>query len=188
MASFNGKSAARINEIMKSYIPETSGCHYADYPMNRARWLKGNEKTDKGEPCFIKTDNKLPSEGMKQGYIWGPGPFTYGYYHLLTKTAYVNIYSRILSNKVATGANEGCCGCFGAPDPASKMPPIKADDKDDMRRLFHARAVATKPSDAQAQVDQMAESRTTAQAHYQFDQNIQGAAYAGNVVSAVMQR
>ena len=183
MNSYNGKPAHVINEIMKSYIPETAGCTYADFPMVRDRWFRANEQTDKGEPCFIKTENALPSEGMKTGYIWGAGPNTWGYYHLLTKNAHKLIYARIINNKVNLGGgSDGCCGCFGTPDPATKMPSIKADDKDDMRRLFHGRQVATKPNDAQASKDQIAESTSVAQAHYQYDQNIQQGAH---IVSAV---
>jgi len=174
MASLHGKSAEHINRVMKIYLPETAGNNYADYPMTGDRWLRSNEKTPKGEPCFISTENKMPPTGPKNGYVWGPGPNTFGYYHLTTKAAHVSLYNRIVAGKVNTGVgNDGCCDCFGTPDPATQMPKIKADDRDTLRLLFHARTAATKANDAQAFKDQHADAKGTAQAFYHYDQNAQ---------------
>lgn len=186
--TYRGKSAEQINQMMKSYLPETSGCHYADYPMtSRGPWKKGNETTsDKGEPCFIKTDNQLPPEGIKTAYVWGPGPYTFGYYHLTTKNAHVILYSRIVNNRVQIkggGDNDcDCCCCYNTSpkDPATQMPPINANDRDILRLLFHARSVSSKPNDAQARADQEAQAKGTARDHYHFDQNIQLAGIVAN--------
>jgi len=116
-------------------------------------------------------------QGFKTGYVWGSGPFGFGYYHLLTKAAHITLYQRIHNRRVFTGADTGVvCGCFGSPDPnaiPTELPSIPADDLDDLRMLFHARSVASAPNDAKAQNDQMAESQTTAKAFYTYDQNIQ---------------
>lgn len=178
MASYNGKPAGTINHAMKQYLHETDKCSYADFPMRHARWLTPKEKTPDGQPCFIKTGNELPAEGIKPGYVWGPGSFGFGYYHLLTKSAHVTLYARINNRRVFVGGNSnkgGCCGCFGGEtDPRSKMPSgVSADDIDDLRRLQHARSVATIPNDGQAQADAISQAQSTAQAHYQYDQNIQ---------------
>ena len=181
MAQYNSKPAATVNAFMKEYLPETAGCTYADFPMQHARWLQPKETTttpDGGDmPCFIKTGNELPAQGSKQGYVWGPGPLGFGYYHLLTKSAHVTLYTRILNRRVFLGPNVGgggCCGCFGEMDPRAQMPKgVKADDIDDLRRLFHARSVASIPNDGVAAQDALGEARATAQAHYHFDQNIQ---------------
>mmetsp|Transcript_127522 Transcript_127522/g.190057 ORF Transcript_127522/g.190057 Transcript_127522/m.190057 type:complete len:186 (+) Transcript_127522:138-695(+) len=173
MSVYLGKPAEKINQAMKTLIPETSACSHADFPMLGDRWLKCNETTPKGEPCFIKTENKLPAEGFKTAYIWGPGPYSFGYYHLLTKSAHVLIYNRILMNKVHTGADEGLCDCcLGSSDPLSKLPTIKGDDRDDLRLLFHARSISKTPNDGQAKENQLAESTATANAHYMYDQGI----------------
>jgi hypothetical protein len=174
-----GKPAEQLNRSMKILLPETSGCTFADYPMTGTKWLTGKDKAPKGGYCYIKTEDKMPTDvGFKTGYVWGTGPFGYGYYHLLTKAAYVTLYNRINNRQVFTGASSGGgCGCFGS-GPASNaiataLPTVPADDMDDLRVLFHARSVATKPNDAQAQADQLSEATATAQSHYQYDQNIQ---------------
>ncbi len=153
--------------------------------MTGKKWLTGKDKAPEGGYyCFIKTEDQMPKKpGFKTGYVWGSGPFGFGYYHLLTKTAHVTLYHRINNRKVFTGASSGggggiCC-CLGSPTPEdpdaipTKLPEIKASDMDDLRLLFHARSVATAANDAQAQADQVAESTATAQAHYGYDQNIQ---------------
>ena len=177
MATYNGKVAGEINHAMKQYLPETAGCSWADYPMKFPRWLKANEQAPDGKPCFIKTENVLPEEGVKVAYVWGPGNLGFGYYHLLTKQANKILYTRILNRKVFTGTSSGgggCCGCFGEVDPRSKIPTgVSADLIDDLRRLFYARSVATIPNDDKAREDAIGEARATSQAHYHYDQNIQ---------------
>ena len=184
MASYNGKPAATLNAAMKLYLPETAGCTYADYPMQHGQWLKPNDKTPphdgqhQQQPCFIKTGNQQPAaDGIKTGYVWGPGPAGFGYYHLLTKPAHTILYNRIVNGRVFVGsdAEPGCCGCLGAKDPRTQLPKhaVKADDVDDLRRLEYARSVATVPNDTVAAQDALAQAQVTAQSAYQFDQNYQ---------------
>lgn len=181
MATYRGKPAGELNRIMKIYIPETDGCSYADFPMHHGpKWLRGNDQTPKGQPCFIRTENFMPPDdagvtgGFKTGYIWGAGPFGYGYYHLTTKNAHNLIYARIVNGKVTvSGAGaESWCPCFGGGqvDPRTKLPTgLTRDEKDDMRLLFHARSVATQPSDQQALRDQIGEATATAQGLQMMD-------------------
>jgi hypothetical protein len=179
-SSYRGKPVEQINRSMKTLLPETSGCTFADYPMNHGKkWLSGKDKAPKGGFCFIKTEDKMPTDkGVKTGYVWGTGPFGYGYYHLRTKAAHITLYQRIHNKKVFTGASSTgvCCGCFGSGDDPNviptTLPTIPAGDMDDLRLLFHARSVASEPNDAKAHADQLSESKATAQAHYQYDQNI----------------
>lgn len=182
--SYKGKSAEQINKSMKTLLPETSACNFADYPMTYKKWLTGKDKAPGGkEYCFIRTEDKMPTDiGFKTGYVWGTGPFGYGYYHLLTKAAHGTLYRRINDKKVFTDASQGVgvgCGCFGSGAAQdvhampTTLPTIPAGDLDDLRLLFHARSVSSAPNDAQAQVDQMSEASATAQAHLSYDQNIQ---------------
>jgi hypothetical protein len=184
-----GKPAEQLNKSMKTLLPETSGCTFADYPMTGTQWLTGEDKAPKGGYCFIKTEDKMPTDvGFKTGYVWGTGPFGYGYYHLLTKAAHVTLYHRINGKQVFTGASSGGgWGCFGSSVGdsnaiATALPTVPVDDMDDLRLLFHARSVATKANDTQAQADQLSESQTTAHAHHLGgDQNIQTGMFLAQV-------
>ena len=104
MAKYNGKPAGEVNRFMKAYLRETDGVPYADFPMNYgAKWLRGGDKVpvgpQTGEPAFIRTDNVMPSDvgvdGFRAGYVWGPGPSGFGYYHLTTKEAYKALEARL---------------------------------------------------------------------------------------------
>ncbi len=182
MTTYMGKPAKQINQSMKVLLPETNGCSYADFPMTGKKWLSGKDKAPEGGYCFLRTEATMPKDpGFKQGYVWGSGPFGFGYYHILTKEAHITLYHRIQNRRVFTGESSSggfCSCCFGSSpeDPdgiPTSLPEIPADDLDNLRRLFHARSVATKPNDVQAQVDQMQNSTATAQASYTYDQNIQ---------------
>ena len=98
---YRGKPAEKINKSMKILLPETAGCKFADYPMTGSVWKTGKDKAPGGGYCFIRTEDKMPvDEGFKTGYVWGSGPFGYGYYHLLTKAAHITLYNRINNKKV----------------------------------------------------------------------------------------
>ena len=168
--TYRGAKASVLNTAMKIYIPETKFNLYSDYPMMNERWYKPDEYVPygsmKGQPCYIKTEWSMPeSTGTKDGYIWGPGDFGWGYYHLTTKSAYKILYTRILNNKVTiSGESEGFCSCcFQTPDPRTVMPKptsgtgsgLTKDDIDNLRVLFHARSVSTKGNDGVAQSDQL---------------------------------
>ena len=79
---------------MPKVAPELASS-YAKYPLKEKSWLGPNAKGPKGEPCFIKESDN----GIKMDYVYcknginGPG-----YYHLLTKTSYVNLYSRVVNS------------------------------------------------------------------------------------------
>ena len=194
MSTYRGKPADVLNCAMKIYLPETKNNTYADFPMNNPRWYKGNEKIPhgplKGKPCFIKTGNTLPDNiGVKDGYVWGPGEYSWGYYSLVTKSAHSILYARILSNKVTiSGEGDGCFGCFKARDPRTVMPKptngLTKDDMDDLRVLFHARSGATKGHDGVAMSDQHEEATNTAQAYYKYD-NFAGQGFAAGDVKII---
>src|SRR5687767_13290009 len=95
------KSTDEINATMIKFLPELAST-YAKYPMKRDRWYLINEKGLKGERLFYKEENS----GLKMDYVFGRGPGGPGYYSLLTKTAYINLYSRITSE-----CPVGCCAC-----------------------------------------------------------------------------
>lgn len=185
MSTSLSNAAPQLNKSMKILLPETNGCTYADYPMTGNKWLTGKDKAPEGGYCFIKTDDQMPgATGFKTGYVWGSGPFGFGYYHLLTKQAHITLYHRINNRKVFTGASKGGGGCGGSicrcffgsgssPDPdaiPTRLPDIPADHMEELRRLFHARSVATAANDAQAQADLLAEATTLAQGHYIYNQ------------------
>jgi hypothetical protein len=186
--TYRGKSAAQINRSMKLLLPETNGCTYADYPLTSqsGKWLAGDDKAPQeggGGYCFLRTGDTMPTGpdgGFKTGYVWGTGPLGYGYYHLLTKAAHATLYFRIHEKKVFTGRRSGASspkgGLFGSKKSATSsssdedpknnailsttLPTIPAGDLADLRLLFHARSVATKPNDAQAYADQLSASQS----------------------------
>jgi hypothetical protein len=152
------KSPEEYNRIMVKFLPELAS-KYAKYPMKYDTWLTPNQKGPKGEPCFIES----PDVGVKMDYVFGKGPNGPAYYHLLTKTAYVNLYSRISSsNPVA------CCAC-------TKASMKEVDEWDDVKRIMYNRYMAKKPDDQQGAKDALAAAQGTAQAWHNGLQNEQQA-------------
>ena len=90
----SNRRSFELNAAMVRIAPELSSV-YAEYPMLRQRWLGPHETGPKGEPCFIEAKQ---DEGRKPDYVYckrgisGPG-----YYSLLTKIAYVNLYGRVVA-------------------------------------------------------------------------------------------
>jgi hypothetical protein len=82
-----------------------------------------------------------------------------GYYSLLTKPSYVNLYARMTNE-----APVGCCSC-------SKAAREVYDAWDDLKRIVYARSVASRPDDAVAAEDAISEARATAQAWHNGLQN-----------------
>lgn len=123
-----------MNAKMARVVPELASS-YATYPMAHSRWLKSNECGPRGEPCFLKSDG---SREMKMDYAYGKGPYGEGYYHMLTREAYVNLYGRITNEAPA------CCAC-------GKKASNAYDEYDDGKRLLYIRWHARVPNDVSAQ-------------------------------------
>lgn len=121
--------------------------------MNCKRWYEPGEKGPKGEPCFIKSEDLSV---VKKDYAYCKfGSFGIGYYSLMTKIAYVNLYSKHDS------LQPGTCGiaCNAADRKAM-------DEHDDVRRLLYGRQMAPRPSDNVAEKRAMDESEGMATAAY----------------------
>jgi hypothetical protein len=149
----NGKSVQQINKNMMKYVPELEST-YATYPMARSRWLEPTETGDRGEPCFFLPSSatihatvaaKAENEAcFKIDYVFCErGPLGRGYYSLLTKTAYVNLYSRMSMQ----GGPPGGCSCCCAFSKAARQ---AYDDWDDVKRIVFGRHVAPRPDDQAA--------------------------------------
>jgi len=101
MSTKDAAYAAKVNKQLAMICPELAS-EYAQYPLARDRWLKFEETID-GQLVFIAADN---DEGVKDNYVYCKvGMKGKGYYHLLTKVSYVNLYSR-----VGNSPPGGCCG------------------------------------------------------------------------------
>jgi hypothetical protein len=107
LASYKPGDAAELNELMSACIPEVRDSQFGDYPMKQHSWMLLN--TGIGEnPAFIAShlqvkyredanyNEKVP---MKRDYVFGTGPKGFGYYHLLTRQAWVLLNSRIVVAK-----------------------------------------------------------------------------------------
>ena len=139
-------NASEINAIMVRYVPELAS-EYSKFPMHRERWPTANQRGDKGEKLYLQESN----DGLKMDYVYGCGPYGKGYYSLLTKAAYTNLYNRVIQEMPM-----GCC-IFN--QKARKT----YDEWDDVKRILYSRSVATVPDDGVAFRDAMAESQQTAQ-------------------------
>ena len=87
---------SEVNRELCRVAPVLASPH-ARYPLHKKnRWLQPFETTVDGKPAFIPTkefphslielDTDLPD------YVWGYGPLGKGYYHLLTREAYKNLF------------------------------------------------------------------------------------------------
>jgi hypothetical protein len=140
---------------MVKFYPELDS-DYARYPMYHKRWLQPSEKGPKGEPCFLKCDDPTV---VKKDYMYCKrGNFGPGYYSLMTKVAYVNLYTKHNSMQ------PGTCGiaCNAADRKA-------IDEHDDVRRLLYARYNSSKPFDTAAVEQAMNVSHAIAIAAYTAD-------------------
>ena len=150
MSSLVSKPADEINRSMVKFLPELSS-DYATYPMHHKRWYQPNEKGPKGEPCFMKGDDmsivKRDYAYCKRG-VMGPG-----YYSLMTKISYVNLYSKLDSMQ------PGTCGVA-----CNSMDRKAIDEHDDVKRVIYGRHFAPRPCDTAAGKRAMAESEGMAAA------------------------
>lgn len=121
--------AIRMNALLAKHLPELSNEH-ARYPMQGDAWPSPEGVSPDKEPLFIAAST---FSGFKENYVycnnsqfqWGKG-----YYHVLTKQAYVHLYN-VNINKVGTT----CCA--------------NATDKelDEVMRLVKCRAWGSRPND-----------------------------------------
>lgn len=126
-----------VNAGFKQFCPELDN-KYTLYPYAHDRWLNFEETID-GKPTFMvgHQDN-----GPLKNYVYCKnGPVGPGWYHVLCKTVYVNLYSRL--------KNQGPPGSFFRPDPKG------ADLHDTVCRVLYARSRASKPDDAAASEQQI---------------------------------
>ena len=89
-----------------------------------------------GKPTFVAAEKE---DGLKMDYVYCPrGPKGRGYYHLRTKIAYVNLYSRL-----AASPPGGACGCLtGGKNNAALLAAW-----DTTKRICHERSQYSKPDD-----------------------------------------
>jgi hypothetical protein len=146
MAGVNHRSNEELSVILKKLLPELDS-KYGAYPMAYTRWYSLGEKGPQGEPTWIKSDDV----GVKKDYVYGRGPGGPAYYHLLTKNAYINLYTRISSECPVV-----CCACSSAQRKAM-------DEWDSVRRIIHARHVSNQPDDQIAKHRQIQQAKGVAQ-------------------------
>ena len=133
--------AKEVNSAFKEFVPELAGVPEAAYPFQHERWLGFNEEYE-GQPTFVASKT---NDGVKPGYVYCKNaPKGPGYYHVLCKCSYVNLYARLMSE----GSPSTCC-----------KPDAKAADRwDTARRVIYARSRCSRPDDgaaAEQQVDHM---------------------------------
>ena len=134
-------TASQVNKAFDLTCPELKSV-YARYPLKEERWLDLNGEID-GKPVFLESSKDA---GLRDNYVFCKrSPKGPGYIHILTKVAYVNLYSRLLSE----GAQAGCLCSRDAE---------KADAWDTTQRVVYNRSRASKPDDilaAEQAVDHM---------------------------------
>lgn len=155
MSSFASKPADVMNRNMINFLPELAS-DYARYPMHHERWYQPGETDPKGGPCFIKGGDVST---IKKDYAYcKQGSFGPGYYSLMTKISYVNLYTKLDSMQ------PGTCGiaCNSADRKAM-------DEYDDVKRLMYGRHMASRPCDTVAEKIMMDEAQGMANAAHAMD-------------------
>jgi hypothetical protein len=158
-SSIHNRSNEEINQCLIKLLPELDS-KYAKYPMTFKKWKQLGDKGPNGEPMYLKNHNQ--NSGIKKNYVFGKGPGGPAYYHLLTKNAYINLYTRISSMCPAT------CGCACNKEARDAM-----DEWDCVKRVIQARYQSRVPDDKGATQQQLQVAKNTAQAIYHYDQNTQ---------------
>eukprot|EP01083_Nonionella_stella_P193289 714046_1 len=135
---------SETNERMVRVAPELNS-KWATYPLKRFTWINPSEQSTgvsgDHQPPFIprEKDPNFPDVAMKKDYVWGPGTRGYGYYHLLTREAYVALSQRVRGNR----PNQHCCSCcFG-----SSNSNFSCEDYDIVSNILHNRSIAAIPDD-----------------------------------------
>ncbi len=143
MSSVITASPAELNRLQVKFHPELAS-EYAKCPMNHERWYKPAEKGPKGEPCFIKGGSP---KVLKKDYVYCKfGMYGPGYYSLMTKCAWVNLYTKHMSI-------EPFCGCACNAKERKLL-----DEHDTVRRLLYGRHFAPRPTDEASHKRAMDES------------------------------
>tara|TARA_B100001142_G_C14137585_1_gene579352 strand:+ start:407 stop:889 length:483 start_codon:yes stop_codon:yes gene_type:complete len=144
-------------------ILSTLSISWLTLPMSHIvqSWIDPGGKTADGKPLFIQGDGK-EEPVRKVDYVYGAGPFGWGYYHLLTRNSYGILFPRLQSSMPVV-----CC-CFGTKDARSQH-----SDHEDVTLIVYNRSVATIPDDRQAARDAIAIARGQAKAIYNMTQNEQ---------------
>ena len=102
--------------------------------MRYQSWLDPTDEID-GKPCFVSSSNDT---GLRLDYMYCPkGPLGMGYYHMLTKVAYSNLYSRLSSS----APSPDCC-CFGDSTAYNEFSGVKS--------VVFNRTISRKPDDIEA--------------------------------------
>lgn len=136
MSSMVTASPKELNRLMVKFLPELDS-EYAKYPMNNKRWYQPSEKGPKGEPCFVKGGSP---DVVKKDYAYCKnGSFGPGYYSLMTKVAYTNLYTKHVSQQ------PGTCGCACNSEDRKLI-----DEHDTVQRLLYGRQLSPRPCDAAA--------------------------------------
>lgn len=169
MAGYITKPAAAVNKALVEFLPELES-NYAKYPMQHDRWYGPDEKGPKGEPCFIAQEGmSLTDAPIKKDYVYcTKGVNGKGYYSLMCRTSYVNLY-----HKLKSCAPQGVCTTF-CPCFASKATRKALDRFDDCKRVvFMRQQCVPKPDDRLASDIVMNNAKDTAQMFYHATQNEQ---------------
>jgi hypothetical protein len=126
-----------VNMAFAIFCPELKS-RYAVYPFPEKcgeRWLTSNSTDAEFEGKSVVLLAK--EDGRKEDYVYCKrAPLGPGYYHVLTKVAYVNLYTRLQNQ------GSGKFLCFGD----SKH----ADQWDTCGRIIYNRSRANRPDDAHA--------------------------------------
>ena len=157
---------AQINAKMARVCPELAS-EYAKYPLAMKAWMSPGAKGPKDAPMFIAGPRGSP---MKMDHVHGAGPKGWGYYHLLTRDSYINLYARL------TNETPLCCCGFSA------QARTEMSEWDDVKTIVYNRSVARIPDDVQGKKDAISLAQGEAQGHYHAEQNFQlavGVAGAG---------
>lgn len=150
-----GTTPEKLNASMIKFLPELDS-DYARFPLHRERWYQPKETAPKGEPCLVKSD---ADAGIRKDYVYcKAAPFGPGYYSLMCKVAYVNLYTKLDS------LQPGTCGCgCNAADRAAM------DEYDDVKRVIHARHLSPRPDDGVAAAKQISDSQSLAGGAHIYD-------------------
>ncbi|VEU33704.1 unnamed protein product [Pseudo-nitzschia multistriata] len=170
MAGYVTKPAAAVNKALVEFLPELDS-DYATYPMKHDRWYEPDETGPKGEPCFIAkggTSLATGSPPIKKDYVYcTTGGNGEGYYSLMCRTSYINLYYKLKS--CAPQGTCTACPCF-----ASKATRDALDRYDDCKRVVYMRQKCfPKPDDKLASDIVMGIAKDTANMVYHGTQNEQ---------------
>lgn len=147
-------SPKEVDSAFQQFCPELHHSKWATYPIQYDRWLNFQETWEK-KPVFVASEE---DKGPREDYVYCKHtPQGKGYCHVLTKVAYVNLYSRLMSQ----GPPGAGCGCFGGSS-SSVDKAASADAFDTARRVVYARSRGSRPDDGAAweqQIDHMEGSK-----------------------------